>query len=257
MNPALRLAVSQFPVAADIATNASYIAQHMAKAAKRRAHVVHFPEGAISGYARSNFTSFDGYDWQALGYYTQRICALAAALKLWVVLGSVRRMARQSKPRNCLHVISPAGTILATYDKQKLYGKERDFYSAGETPLILSINGTTCGFLICYDSCFPDLYRAYADQGVQLLFHSYYNAKNEGPSTSLDDLILAQLRTRAADHRFWISASNSSARHSRLASCVARPDGSLRITKRHVPGLVFHDLPDADLGWTYSGPRAQ
>jgi deaminated glutathione amidase len=132
-----------------------------------------------------------------------------------------------------------------------LYGKERDFYSAGERPLILSINGTTCGFLICYDSCFPDLYHVYADQGVQLLFHSYYNAKNEGPPTSLDDLIVAQLRTRAADHRFWISASNSSARHSRLASCVARPDGSLRSTKRHMPGLVFHDLPDPDLGWTY------
>ena len=251
MKPALRLAVSQFPVTGDVAENASHIAEHMATAAKRRAHVVHFPEGALSGYARSNFASFENYDWHALEHHTQHIQALAAALKLWVVLGSARRMARKSKPRNCLHVISPTGVIPKTYDKQKLYGKERDLYSAGKTPLVLSINGMTCGFLISYDSCFPDLYRIYAEHGVQLLFHSYYNAKNEGSSTSLDDLILAQLRTRAADHRFWISASNSSARHSRLASCVARPDGSLRSTKRHAPGLVVHDFPDPDLGWTY------
>lgn len=246
------MAVSQFPVSSDIAANASYIAGHMRTAARRQAHVVHFPEAALSGYARSDFASFRGYDWEGLDEQTHRIGALAARLRLWVIFGSARRTARQQKPRNCLHVISPAGVITATYDKQKLYGKERNFYSPGKTPLILTINGITCGFLVCYDSCFPDLYRNYADRGVQLLFHSYYNAKNEGPPTALDDLIVAQLRTRAADNNFWISASNSSARHSRLASCVVRPDGSLCSTKCHVPGLVIHDFPDTDLGWTYA-----
>ena len=114
-----------------------------------------------------------------------------------------------------------------------------------------------CGFLICYDSCFPELYHVYRERGARLLFHSYYNAKNVGLATSLDTLICAQLRTRAADHHLWISASNSSARHSRLASCVARPDGSLRSTKRHVPGFVLHDFPDTALGWTYDNSKIE
>jgi deaminated glutathione amidase len=255
MNPTLRLAVSQFPVSGDIAANALYIRQHMRRASQAQAHIVHFPEAALSGYARVDFASFHGYDWQALDYYTQQICSLAADLGLWVVLGSARRMVPRQKPRNCLHVISPVGSIAGSYDKQKLHGKENKAYSAGQSPLIMTINGMTCGFLICFDSCFPALYDAYRKHGVQLLFHSYYNAKNAGESNSLDDLILAQLRTRAADNGFWISASNSSARHSRLASCIARPDGSLHSTKRHVPGLVFHDFPDTHLGWTYDNRK--
>jgi predicted amidohydrolase len=255
MPPTLRLAVSQFPVTGDIAANACYITQHMRKAAHAQAHVVHFPEAALSGYACADFASFNGYDWHTLDQHTHQICALAAALGLWVVLGSARTMAPHQKPRNCLHVISPVGAVAGSYDKQRLYGKEHHVYSAGHTPLLLTINGMTCGFLICYDSCFPDLYHVYRERGARLLFHSYYNARYTGPSTSLDDLMLAQLRTRAADNHLWISASNSSARHSRLASCVARPDGSLRSTKRHVPGVVLHDFPDPHLGWTYDNSK--
>jgi hypothetical protein len=34
--------------------------------------VVHFPEAALSGYARADFVSFDGYDWQTLGDHTHQ-----------------------------------------------------------------------------------------------------------------------------------------------------------------------------------------
>ena len=159
-------------------------------------------------------------------------------------------IAGEAKPRNCILVISDDGSIAGTYDKRKLYKTEESLYSAGGQPLVVTIRGMRCGFLICYDSCFPELYEAYRHCGTRLLFHSYYNARNDGPSNSLDELMLAQLRTRAADNRLWISASNASTRHSRLASCVARPDGSIRSAKRHRPGLVFHDFPDPDLGWT-------
>ena len=131
-----------------------------------------------------------------------------------------------------------------------------DFYSEGLDSVELSINSIKCGFLICYDSCFPSFYESYRESGVQVLFHSYYNARNDGARTSLDDLMLAQLRTRAADNHVWISASNSSARHSRLPACIARPDGSVRTMRKHIPGIVLHDIPDMDLGWTYaSGHR--
>ncbi len=231
--------------------NLRYIREYVSRASDQGATIVHFPEVALPGYARLDFASFLHFDWQKLFDHTETIMALAKHLKVWIVLGSCRQVSKKEKPRNCLHVISCSGEIIATYDKRKLYGKEVISYSKGSTPLTVTINGTKCGFLICYDSCFPRLYESYRKQGVQLLFHSYYNAKNEGAGTSLDDLILAQLRTRAADNQMWISASNSSARHSRLPACIARPDGSVLSTRRHIPGIVTHNVPDTELGWTY------
>jgi hypothetical protein len=53
----------------------------------------------------------------------------------------------------------------------------------------------------------------------------------------------------------WISASNSSTRHSRLSACIARPDGSIISTKRHVAGIVTYSLSDSRLGWTYDNRK--
>lgn len=251
MNQSLRFAACQFPVTGEMDANLAYILRYTHRAAVEGANVVQFPEAALPGYARLDFPTFSHFDWQKLSEHTETIMALAERLKIWIVLGSCRQVSGKGKPRNCLHVISCSGNIIATYDKRKLYGKEETAYSKGHTHLTVTINGTKCGFLICYDSCFPRLYELYRRQGVRLLFHSYYNAKNEGAGTSLDDLILAQLRTRAADNQMWISASNSSARHSRLAACIARPDGSVVSTRRHIPGIVTHNVPDSALGWTY------
>jgi len=105
----------------------------------------------------------------------QSICSRAGSLGIWVVLGSIRHAGSQL-PRNCLYVISSRGEIVGVYDKQRLYKAEKTHYSAGNTHLVVEINGFRCGFLICYDNCFPELYEPYRDRGVGLLFHSFHNA---------------------------------------------------------------------------------
>ena len=247
----VRFAACQFPVSGCIKSNRDYIVDIAKDAAGNGCDIVHFPETALSGYAGVDFSSLTGFDWSSLSMYTRDIMTWAEKLGIWIILGSCRQTGRMSRPRNSLHIISPSGNILATYDKRKLYGREKVYYSKGRNPLVLTLNGVKCGFLICYDSCFPRLYESYRKRGVQLLFHSYYNARNINGATSLDDLILAQLRTRAADNGMWISASNSSERHSRLPACIARPDGSIVACEQHKPGFVVHELPDKYLGWTY------
>jgi predicted amidohydrolase len=251
MNKTLKFAACQFPVTGQMDVNLEYILKYTHRAAAEGAHIVQFPEAALPGYARKDFSSFSGFNWQTLSTHTSRIMACAEKLKIWIVLGSCLQVSKEEKPKNCLQIISSSGNIIATYDKRKLYGKEALSYSKGSTDLTVTINGIKCGFLLCYDSCFPRLYESYRKQGVQLIFHSYYNAGNEGACNSLDDLILAQLRTRAADNQMWISASNSSERHSRLTACIARPDGSILSARRHIPGIVTHTLPDTALGWVY------
>ncbi|MBV7339098.1 carbon-nitrogen hydrolase family protein [Chloroflexi bacterium TSY] len=205
----------------------------------------------MSGYAPAHFETLANYAWDVLSNHTQDICQLALSYRLWVVLGSMRMIEGDQLPRSCLHVISDEGEIVGTYDKQRLYQKEKQMFRAGNKPCVIEINGFKCGFLICYDNCFPELYDEYRDLGVGLLFHSFYNAANRR-STSIKDLMLANLIVRAADNQMWISASNSSKRYSPLSACIVRPDGTTVHARRNVTGLVIDSYPDHVLGWTYN-----
>ena len=250
MKPELRIGTCQFPVSGDIELNLRYIRRYIKKAASNGAAVIHFPECALSGYGSPVLPVLD---WGTLAIGVRKVQSLAKTHGIQVLLGSYHRESDAGTPFNSVYVISDNGDIVGRYDKRNLYGKEKrlGLCQPGTHMETFVLNGMTCGILICYDSCFPDLFCELRDQGVKLLFHSFYNAGNEGDADSLDDLILAQLRTRAADNHMWISASNSCLRHSRLASCIVRPDGTVRSLKRHVPGILYHDFPDEDLGWTY------
>jgi predicted amidohydrolase len=253
MEPSLRIAASQFPVSGQIDRNARYIEKQIEESAAKGVEVIQFAETALSGYGPSHFESFRNYDWDSLDRYTQKICDLALSLNLWVVLGSMRRVASEL-PRNCVHVISNQGAIVGSYDKQRLYIKEKGYYSPGFEPLVIKIKGFKCGFLICYDNCYPDLYDVYRKRGVGLLFHSFHNAGNS-KLTSIKNLMIAGLITRAADNQMWISASNSSKRHSPLSACIVRPDGTMVKSRRNESGMVIDDYPKAELGWTYDNRR--
>jgi len=253
MKSSLRIAASQFPVCGNIARNGRYIQAQMKEAATKGVQVIQFPETSLSGYGPSHFESFKNYDWDILDHHTRTICDLALSLDLWVVLGSTRQVEREL-PRNCVHVISNTGVIVGSYDKQRLYSREKEYYSPGNEPLVIEVNGFKCGFLICYDNCYPTLYDVYRNMEVGLLFHSFHNAGNRDV-TSIKDLMLAILMVRAADNQMWISASNSSKRYSPLSACIVRPDGSMVRSRRNVAGIVIEDYPKAELGWTYDNRK--
>jgi len=92
----------------------------MKKAAEAEAHAIHFPETALSGYERTDFTPSRTNNGQQREEHTQVIVNLAGKLGLWVVLGSCRKVADREKPANCVHVISDKERIVGTYDKQQL-----------------------------------------------------------------------------------------------------------------------------------------
>ena len=54
----VRVATCQFPVSAGIGANLRHITRQIQSATQRGAHVAHFPEGALSGYAGTDFESF-------------------------------------------------------------------------------------------------------------------------------------------------------------------------------------------------------
>lgn len=224
----LLVATCQFPVSGDIAENGEWIRRQMREAAEHKADIVHFSECALSGYAGSEFESFAGFDWDALRAETERILSLANELNLWVVLGSTHRLSEGHKPHNSLYVISPEGKIVDRYDKRFCTNGDLKHYSPGDHFVTFEVNGVTCGLLICYDIRFPELYRQYCTMGVQLMFHSFHNARMDADAIH-PKIMPPTAQARAATNYIFISMNNSSAKHA-WPSRFLTPDGMIMNT---------------------------
>jgi predicted amidohydrolase len=252
----LKVATCQFPVCGDIESNADYIKRFIREAALNKADIVHFSEAALSGYPPKDVPSFQDFNWAKLRDETYRIMSLAREQGIWVVLGSAHYISEDEKPLNCLYIISDQGKIVSRYDKSMLTGGDLKFYTPGNHTVVHELKGFKLGFLICYDSCFPEMYNIYRHKGVQVMFHSFYNAHHEG-KTILDEIIPAEIRVRASDNLMWVVASNSSGHYSSWPTCIARPDGSLESLERGVPGILYREFPDEDRtkqfpSWTHN-----
>jgi predicted amidohydrolase len=249
----LRVAAAQFPVTADVEANGAHVLRLVAEAAARGAHLVQFPEAALSGYGGFHFRSFAGYDWDRLRRETGRAREAARAAGVVVLLGSAHFLSDREKPTNCVYVIDPRGRIADRYDKSMCTAEDLRVYTPGRRLVSFVLRGVRCGVLVCYDGCHPELYAAYRARGVALMLHSFHNAGFPAPNV-LDEYKPALIRTRAADNGMWVVACNSSARHSSWATCIARPDGTLAASlRRHARGLLVHDFPDRGLrGWLHN-----
>ena len=89
----------------------------------------------------------------------------------WSVAGSLP-WKENDKLFNRSWVITDAGTTAGFYDKTHLFSltDESDVFTSGSSPFIFQMNGFTCAVIICYDLRFPELARALALAGVELLF---------------------------------------------------------------------------------------
>ena len=249
----LKIATCQFAVGYSIKRNSLAICEYMAKAKKTRADIVHFSECALSGYVGTDFPNFEGYDWDLLEEETTKVMALAAKLKLWVVLGSTHRLAGQKKPYNSLYLIGPDGRIIDRYDKRFCTPGDLRRLTPGDRFVNFKINGVKCSLLICFDLRFPELYRALYKQGVECIFQSFYNARQKGPSVHTH-IMRQTMQCRAATNHMWVSMTNSSGYYSPYPSCFIQPDGMIiRQLRANRPGLMVNTV---DLGRKFYDPMA-
>jgi predicted amidohydrolase len=108
----------------------------------------------------------------------------AADLGLWLVGGTlpISVAGDAERVRNTALVFDPAGACVARYDKIHLFrfdnGSERfdeaRVLERGSAPVLFTLaardgRAWRVGLSVCYDLRFPELYRAYAAQGADLL----------------------------------------------------------------------------------------
>ncbi len=249
----LKIATCQFAVGASIKRNAKRICDFLRKAKKAKADIVHFSECALSGYVGTDFPNFEGYDWELLKVETQKIMALAAELRLWVVLGSTHPLTKPNKPHNSLYLINPDGRIVDRYDKRFCTPGDLRRLTPGSRFVDFTINGVKCSLLICFDLRFPEIYRQLYKQKVNCIFQSFYNARQKGPSVHTH-IMRQTMQCRAATNYFWTSCTNSSGYYAPYPSCFIQPDGKIvKQLRQNRPGLMVNRI---DLSKKFYDPMA-
>jgi predicted amidohydrolase len=103
---------------------------------------------------------------------------LARELKIHLHIGSLALRATPERAVNRSFLISPDGSILASYDKIHMFDieleggesyRESANYQPGETAVISDLPWGRIGLTICYDVRFPALYRALAESGASFI----------------------------------------------------------------------------------------
>jgi deaminated glutathione amidase len=237
----LRIATCQFPTNGNPRKNCLFISRQMREAARRGAHVAHFAETALPGYFGVDVPEPENFDWAVLHTAMREIMALARQLRIWVVVGSAHPLSLGRKPHNSAYVINDRGQIVDRYDKRFCtgapHGRSGDlrYYTPGDHFVTFTIRGHRCGVLICHDFRYPELSREQVRLGVKVMFYSFHNGrfsaeKYAGKGRVMATVVPATMQTYAANNHQWVSAANTSRRHSCWGASTVQPDG--RIAKR-------------------------
>lgn len=108
----------------------------------------------------------------------QGLQALAAELKVAILIGSALVKRPDGKAANRAALIAPSGEITATYDKLHMFdvdlptgetARESETYEPGDRAVTARQGDLKLGLTICYDVRFPALYRALALAGAEVI----------------------------------------------------------------------------------------
>lgn len=221
MKQTLTIATAQSQISSDIEENSRLICLLMEQAKEKGAVLVHFPEGALSGYVKSEIKSWEDVDWNALEDALQRVQLKASDLGIWVVLGCNHMEAASRRPFNSLYVISDEGKIVARYDKRYCAHTEiKDWYRAGTQgeagQCIFEVDGFSFGCALCIEINFMDIFDAYEKKDVDCMLFSAY---------SPDPVFWTQASGYAATTNMWFSVANAANCSKNLPSGFIAPSG--------------------------------
>jgi predicted amidohydrolase len=248
----IRIAVAQTLVSIDPRENGAKVRAAMRSAAEQEARLVHFCEGALSGYAGAAKDHFRGWriDWHPVAGELRRIMDLARDLRLWVVVGGNHRL-QHARPHNSLWIINDRGQLVDRYDKRYLSHNEiAGFYTPGFTPCTFVVDGFRFGALLCVEIQFGELWVEQRDLGVDCVLFSSY---------SEDPIFEVIARGYAAANSYWVSVAVPAPCSTAMASALIGPHGGhLALARAGATDVLIVDLdrsdPQLDIALTKARP---
>lgn len=226
----IRVAVVQLhPVPDDVAGNVARISALVRAAAADGAQLAIVPETATTGYFIADRLDRlaepeDGPTATALG-------ALAGDCGIHLAAGMA--IAADGAHYDAQLLFGTDGRRLATYRKVHLFAAERQWYGAGDRPMVVETPIGRIGLSVCYDFIFPDFIRRLAEMGADIVINSTnwiadgFQRETWGWS---GPMVEALARTRALENGVWLAMANcigpEAGFDSLGHSCVVAPSAS-------------------------------
>ncbi len=152
-----------------------------------------FPEESIKDYCDRD------------GEKTKRVIGgLAKELKVNIVAGSVANV-KNGEMYNTSYVFDREGNCIAEYDKTHLFSpmKEDKHFAKGNHICKFTLDGKSCGVIICYDIRFPEIIRSMTVTGLDCLF-----VVTQWPAVRIAHLN-ALAKARAIENQMFVCCCNS------------------------------------------------
>ena len=176
------------PLPGELGANAATAAALIS--ARHEVDLAVYPEMFLGGYdlgrAEETAVSLDGPE-------VAVVRGAAKGANTAVIIGLAER--RDGSIANSLLAIDSDGAIAGVHRKTTLWGEEQGIFGAGESLTIVQIAGRKIGLMVCYEVEFPEIARALAVAGADLLVTASANM-----APYYDDHELAS-RARALDNR--------------------------------------------------------
>jgi 5-aminopentanamidase len=212
------------------------LARAAERAAGEGAGLLVCPEGFLTGYHRPGLGAGDLRGVPAL---LARAAEIAAANRLPMILGT--HLAEDEIVRNAAVVFDAAGAEIGRYRKRALFGDwERRTFVPGPAPLRFEVGGLKVGVLICYDVEFPELVRAEARAGAELV------AVPTALMAPWGRVSRTLVPARALENQLFVAYANRTGEEAGLdytgLSRICGPDGGTLAEAGAEPGLILADL---------------
>lgn len=244
--PPPRIAAIQMrPISGDIAGNLAKIETWVRAAAATGADLAILPENAITGYFIAD--QLPALAEPADGPSAQRLARLAAECKMHLVVGTA--LAEGGKVFDAQLMFGPDGSLLTTYRKAHLFAAERDWYAAGDTPMVVDTALGKIGMTICYDLMFPEYVRRLTTMGADVII----NSTNWMSDSFQRDVcgwsgasVEALARTRALENSVWLAMANCIGPEAEFQSlghsCVVAPSGKVLSSAGTAEGIAHAEI---------------
>ncbi len=200
---AMRVALCQLPISEDPAVNLGRVSAAIADAAARGAGLAVFPEATLARFGSDLRSAAETTE----GPFNRGLSMTAREHGVGIVAG-VFEPAPGGRVYNTVVGYDAAGGLVAAYRKIHLYDalgqRESEFVEPGSEPVLFDLGGLRIGILTCYDVRFPELARALAAGGAQLLVVPAAWAAG----LFKEEHWVTLVRARAIENTVWVAAAD-------------------------------------------------
>jgi predicted amidohydrolase len=235
----------------DTARNVADFEALVREAAGKGARYVQSPEmtGALQRDRKALFASLRP---QSSDLVVGAAEKLARELSIYVHVGSTAISREDGKVANRAFLFDPAGNLIVTYDKIHMFDvdldngeswRESNTYEPGRETVIADLPEARLGLAVCYDLRFPQLFRAQALAGAEIITAPAAFTRQTGEAHWH-----VLLRARAIENGAWLVSAAQGGQHEDGRetfghSMVVDPWGVIVAEANHdEPGVIVADI---------------